>query len=67
MPALLPIADPLDKRNTMRIIENKFSRLKIDTMLFIVALIFRLMLFKSNHVYLHSHKYIMDCQEPVLP
>jgi hypothetical protein len=40
MSALLAIADPLDERNTMRIIEDKLCGFKIDTMLFIVAPIF---------------------------
>jgi hypothetical protein len=67
MPALLAVADPLDKRNTMRIIENKLSRFKIDAMFSIVALILCFMPFKSNHAYLHHRKYIMDCQETVSP
>ena len=66
MPALLPIADPLDKRNAVRIIEDKLGGFKIDAMFLLVAPILCLIPFKSNHVYLHSRKYIVDCQETVL-
>ena len=66
IPALLAIADPLDERNTMRIIKDKLRRFKIDTMLFPIAPIFCLMPLKSNHMYLHYRKYIIVCQETAL-
>jgi hypothetical protein len=62
-PALLAIADPLDKGNTIGIIEYKLCRLKINAMLFPVAPILRLMPLKSYHVYLHNRKYIQVSKE----
>jgi hypothetical protein len=62
MPALFPIADPLDERNTVRIIEDKLSSFEIDAMLFPVAPILGFIPFKSKNVYLHSRKYDDDSQ-----
>jgi hypothetical protein len=62
MPALLPIADPLDKRNAVRIFEYKLGSFEIDAMFFPVAPVLSFIPFKSNYVYLHSRKYIDDCQ-----
>jgi hypothetical protein len=67
MPAFLPIADPLDKRNAARILEDEPGSFEIDAMFFLVAPILGFILFKSNHVYLHSRKYMIDCQETVSP
>ncbi len=66
MPALLPIADPLGKRNASRIIEDKLSGFEIDAKFSLVAPILSLIPFKSNHVYLHYRKYIVGCQATVL-
>ena len=67
MPSLLSIADPLDKRNAVRIFEDKLGSFEIDAMFFPGAPILGFIPFKSNHVYLHSRKYIADCQETVSP
>lgn len=65
MPALLPITDPHDERNTVRIIEDTLGGFEIDAMLFPVTPIPSLNPLKLNHVYLRYRKYMANCQETV--
>jgi len=65
MPALFAIADALDKRNTVRIIKDKLGSFEIDAVFFLVAPILGFIPFKSNYVYLHYSKYIINDQETV--
>jgi len=67
MPALLSIANALDKRNAVRIIEDKLGSFEIDAMFLPVAPILSFIPCKPNHVYLHSRKYMVDCQEAASP